>query len=86
MAHIKTAISLDPVLFEKARLLSQHLRISRSQLFAQALEDFLRHHENRQLLARINRAHSDMPDRTEQTRLKHLRRKYRQRLQAEEQW
>ena len=86
MAHIKTAISLDPTLFEKAQLLSQHLRISRSQLFAQALEDFLRQHENQQLLARINRAHSDTPDRTEQTRLKHTKQKYRQRLQAEEQW
>ena len=86
MAHIKTAISLDPTLFEKAQLLSQHLRISRSQLFAQALEAFLRQHENQQLLARINRAHSDTPDRTEHTRLEHMKRTYRQRLQAEEQW
>ena len=86
MAHIKTAISLDPVLFEKAQLLSHHLRVSRSQLFAQALEDFLRQHENQQLLAQINRAHSDTPDRTEQTRLKHVQRKYRQRMQAEKQW
>ncbi len=72
MVRIKTAISLDPALFEKAQLLSQHLRISRSQLFAQALEDFLRQHENHQLLAQINRAHSDTPDRPEQTRLKHM--------------
>ena len=86
MAHIKTAISLDPALFEKARLLSQHLRISRSQLFAQALEDFLRQHENQHLLAQINQAHSAPPDRTEQTQRKHLQRKYRQRLQAEEPW
>ena len=86
MAHIKTAISLDPVLFEKAQLLSRQLRVSRSQLFAQALEDFLRQHENRQILAQVNRAYSDTPDRAEQTRLKHRQRKYRQRLQAEEQW
>ena len=86
MAHIKTAISLDPALFKKAQLLSQHLRISRSQLFAHALEDFLRQHENQQLLAKINRAHSDTPDSTEQTQLKHMKRKYRQRIQAEEKW
>ena len=86
MAHIKTAISLDPTLFEKAQLLSRHLRISRSQLFAQALEDFLRQHENQQLLAQINHAHSDTPDRTEHTQLEHMKRKYRQRIEAEEQW
>ena len=59
MSTIKTAISLQQSLFEQAESLAKKLRISRSHLFAMALEEFIQRHQNRALLEEINQAYED---------------------------
>lgn len=58
---VKTAISLDSDLFEQAELAARELKISRSRLFALAVEEFLRRRENQQLVDAIN-ATVDQPE------------------------
>jgi len=77
MANIKTAISLKESLFEQVEALAQEMKVSRSRLFVLALEDYLRRHQNLQLLERINQAYCDAPDATEQKRLRKTRRQHR---------
>ena len=70
MAQVKTAVSLDKSLYEQIDILAHKMKVSRSRLFAMALEDFLTRHENEQLLQEINRAYQDEPDKAQQTRAK----------------
>lgn len=78
MANVKTAISLQRSLFEQIDDLARELQISRSRLFVLAVEDFIRHHENRQLLETINAAYDDLPD-AEELALRHkMRQQHRQ--------
>jgi metal-responsive CopG/Arc/MetJ family transcriptional regulator len=62
MAQTKTAVSLDKSLCQQVDILANKMKVSRSRLFAMALEDFLRRHENRELLEEIDRAYGDEPD------------------------
>ncbi len=82
MTHIKTAVSLDQVLFKQAEVLAEEMHISRSRLFVLALEDFIRHYENRQLLAQIDRAYADTPDADEQKQVSGMRRLHRQAVEG----
>lgn len=78
MPNVKTAISIQESLFKEAEALACELEISRSQLFAMALENFIKQHENRQLLKQINAAYSDAlnPDeQVYQTRMKDYHRR-----------
>lgn len=68
MAHVKTAISLDESLFQEAEEWAGKLGVSRSQLFARAVEEYVRRRENEELLARLNEAHADGPDEEEALR------------------
>ncbi|HEY0603909.1 MAG TPA: CopG family transcriptional regulator [Herpetosiphonaceae bacterium] len=84
MATIKTAISLQDSLFEQVEGLARDMNVSRSQLVALALEEFVRRHQNQQLLESINRAYEstaepDDPDRTSARRQHHRR-------MVEEEW
>jgi len=63
---IKTAVSIPIGVFRKAEALTGKLAVSRSQLFTMALEDFVKQHENRQMLARINAAHDGLANADEQ--------------------
>jgi len=74
MQAIKTAISIEKNLFDQAENIARTMKVSRSKLFVIALQDFIEHQKNKELLAQINAAYSDEPDTTEQT----LRRKSRQ--------
>ena len=56
MTHVKTAVSLQESLFSQAEALARELAMSRSRLYATALEAFIRRHESRRLLAQINAA------------------------------
>ncbi len=73
MQNVKTAISIQKSLFEQAEKLAGKMKVSRSRLFALALEEYLRREQNRELFAQINAAYADEPDSTERT----LRRKTR---------
>ena len=73
MPNVKTAISIQESLFKEAEALARQLEISRSQLFAMALESFVKQYENRQLLEQINVAYSDAPNPDEQAYQTHMR-------------
>jgi metal-responsive CopG/Arc/MetJ family transcriptional regulator len=81
---IKTAISIDESLFERAETLARELNISRSRLFALATQDFIERHDNERLLEAINAACDDLPDAEEQALLQRMR--TRQRRLVEGQW
>lgn len=61
-ATVKTAISVPREVFRQGERLARRLRVTRSRLYTKAMEDFLRRHENEELLARINDAYADGPD------------------------
>lgn len=65
MAHVKTAISMDEALFREAEALANKMGVSRSRLFADAVEEYVRRRENEELLKRLNEAHADEPDEEE---------------------
>jgi metal-responsive CopG/Arc/MetJ family transcriptional regulator len=73
MPHVKTAISLDESLFKEAEALARKMGVSRSQLFARAVEDFIRQRENEELLERLNAAHADGPDEEEREYMERMR-------------
>ena len=76
METIKTAISIEKSLFEQAQDLAHRMQVSRSRLFARALEDYIRRERNRELLAQINAAYADEPDHAEQELLGWSRRQH----------
>ena len=59
MATVKTALSIDEALFERAEALAQELDVPRSRVFAMALEQFLRKHEGKKLLEQINSVYAE---------------------------
>ena len=71
METIKTAISIQKALFEKAEDLAKRMKVPRSRIYALALQEYLRRKENMNLLSQINAAHGDGPEASE----KDLRRK-----------
>ncbi|MBI3976986.1 MAG: hypothetical protein HY331_02260 [Chloroflexi bacterium] len=83
MANIKTAISLRQPLFERVEALAQEMGISRSRLFALAVEDFIRRHQSQQLLERINAAYEEATDSNEQALRRQMRRPHRQIVEGE---
>ena len=84
MRAVKTAISVEKELFEKAEELARTMKVSRSRLFVIALQSFMKQQENKALLSQINEAYADEPDEAEQM----LRRKSRQshRRVVENEW
>ena len=60
---MKTAISLPDALFESADALAQRLGVSRSQLFATALAEYLAKHQTRKLTDRLNSVYATEPSR-----------------------
>jgi predicted transcriptional regulator len=83
MPNIKTAISVRQSLFEQADSLAREMQVSRSRLFVLALEDYIRHHQNRELLAKINEAYEGEPDPDEGKRLRKMRRLHRKVVEGE---
>lgn len=58
---MKTAISLPDDLFRSADALAERLGISRSQLFATALAEYLAKHQTRKITDRLNTVYSTEP-------------------------
>ena len=82
MANIKTAVSLQEQLFKQAELMAHDLKLSRSRLFAAALEEFIERHQNRQLLDRINKA-CEAADDSERKYLRRMRQRHRKSIEGE---
>jgi len=83
VAHVKTAISIPRPLFEQVEALTREMYISRSRLFALAVEDFMHRYENQRLLERLNATYTDAPEPDEQALLRRMRRQHRQMVEGE---
>lgn len=83
MSNVKTAISLQQSLFEQVNEIAHDLNIPRSRVFVLALEEFIRRHENRDLLAQVNAAYKESPEGAEQKRLRQMRRSHRRIVEGE---
>jgi metal-responsive CopG/Arc/MetJ family transcriptional regulator len=83
MASVKTAVSIPKPLFEEVEALAERLGISRSRLYARALAEYVDHHENAQLLERINAAYAEPLDTEEEELLTRMSR-YSARLVKED--
>ncbi len=86
MAKVKTAISIESDLLDKASDIAQELEISRSQVVSQALEEFIQHYRNRQLLEQINSTFDDMPNEDEEQMLKAMRQKQKKLWEEDGRW
>ncbi len=84
MATIKTAISIQESLFEQVNDLAEELQIPRSQLFALAVEEFLKRYENRSIFETLNKVYDGAPDADEGALLE--RQRGQQRRLVEGQW
>lgn len=83
MANVKTAISFQKSLLEKAEALAREMKVSRSRLLALALEDFIQRYQNRRLLEQIDTACKYLTDTREQVLSRRIRRNYRRIVEGE---
>jgi metal-responsive CopG/Arc/MetJ family transcriptional regulator len=83
MEYIKTAISVQKSLFEKADSLARQMKVPRSRLFVMALEEYLQRQQNRELLEKFNTAYADEPDPAEQTYMNKTRKYQRKMVEGE---
>jgi predicted transcriptional regulator len=83
MAIVKTAISVQESLFERADILARQLHLSRSQLFSRALDEFLERHESRMLLDAINRSLEGAPEPAEAESVRRMRGIQRKRVEGQ---
>ena len=59
---MKTAISLPDDLFALADTAAKELRVSRSELYARAIAEFLDRTSPEKVTARLNRVYADKPE------------------------
>ena len=78
MTSVKIAISIPEPLLNRAEAIAQSLQISRSQLIAQAVDEFVKRHESRMLLESLNRAYEDSPSAEEREHVQSMRQKQRE--------
>ena len=52
---MKTAVSIPDPLFKKSEKLARKLKLSRSALYARALEEFLKQRDEQAMIDRINK-------------------------------
>ena len=83
MATIKTAISIQKSLFEKAEDLARKMKVPRSRIYALALQDYLRRRENKNLLAQINSAQTEEIGRSKKNLLQKSKRTHRRLVEGE---
>lgn len=62
MAAVKTAISIERELYEAGEQMARELNISRSDLYARALQSYLRQQRRRAIRDQINAVESSLTD------------------------
>jgi metal-responsive CopG/Arc/MetJ family transcriptional regulator len=67
---MKTAVSLPDELFRQAEKTAHKLGIPRSRLFAQALEEFIKHHRSDYVTEKLNKIYSDEISKIDSTLVK----------------
>ncbi|MCY4647508.1 MAG: ChpI protein [Gammaproteobacteria bacterium] len=58
---MKTAISLSDELFASADALAKRLRVSRSELYATAVSEYVAKHRDADVTARLDAVYADLP-------------------------
>jgi metal-responsive CopG/Arc/MetJ family transcriptional regulator len=58
---VKTAVSLPDDLFRLAEATARRLRVSRSELYAKAIAEFLKQHDANTITERLNNLYSRYP-------------------------
>ena len=56
---MKTAISIADALFQEGERAAEAMKLSRSQLYAKALAEYLRHHSNDEITRKLNEVYAD---------------------------
>jgi Ribbon-helix-helix protein, copG family. len=56
---MKTAISIPDDLFEKAEELAERLEVSRSQLYARAIEEYTERHTSQRVREKLDEVYGD---------------------------
>ncbi|BDC51161.1 hypothetical protein F183_A34770 [Bryobacterales bacterium F-183] len=62
---MKTAVSMPDELFERAEVEARRLRVSRSELYAIAIEEFLKARRDSAVTERLNEVYSRTPAKVE---------------------
>ncbi|MGM0399982.1 MAG: hypothetical protein ACQEQT_01615 [Chloroflexota bacterium] len=84
MSNIKTAVSIEEPLFERAERLAERMEMSRSHLYSLALEMFVEKCESQQILGQLNRIYEENPPTAEdERRLEAMRRQQRRLVEGE---
>lgn len=83
MQNVKTAISIHKSLFDQAEKIARKMKVSRSRLYALALEDYIQRAQNQELLTQINAAYADEPDSTERLVRRKVRSTHRRIVRGE---
>ena len=68
---MKTAISIPDDLFETVERLADELHLSRSQVFADAVREYVEKQRNRQILEAINKAYAS-PETKQEAKVRRL--------------
>jgi predicted transcriptional regulator len=58
---VKTAVSVPDELFRQAEAAARRLRVSRSELYAKAIAEFLKRQDARAITERLNDVYSGQP-------------------------
>ncbi len=85
MPGIKTAVSIEKSLFEKAERLAQDMNVSRSKLFSLAIKDYIKKQENRFLIAELNSVYGKEQNQEEQNLVDSHREKHKN-IIGQEEW
>jgi predicted transcriptional regulator len=62
---MKTAVSMPDDLFRRAEAAARRLRVSRSQLYARAIEEFLKGQQGNAITERLNEVYARTPAKVE---------------------
>jgi len=81
MTNVKTAISLQAPLFQKAEEMAADLKISRSRLFTLAIEQFIRTYEKERVREALNKVYATGIDPEDRAMVEQMRRRQRQLLE-----
>ena len=85
MSQTKTAISIDKTLFARGEAIARELQVTRSALYALALEQFIKRREQEQLTEQLNAVYDGTSDPEDMVVLQAMRER-RRLLAADDPW
>ena len=85
MPGVKTAVSIEKSLFEKAERLARDMNVSRSKLFSLAIKEYIKKQESHYLLAELNSVYGKEQDQGEQKLVQSHREKHKN-IIGQEEW